>query len=473
MLSQKNKPNILLISLDTVRADHLSCYGYSKSTTPNIDRLAENGTLFEHAYSNAVWTPPAHASMLTGLYPSEHGVVDQNRLDSDIPTIAQNLLSNGYRTAGFVSNSQVGQLVGLDKGHETFVEIWRGSQSKNIILRALRWFGRKALDIACLRDHGAKITNQLALKWLDEAQRGDKPFYLFLHYIDAHSPLKAPRPYRTKFISKGLIRKIDQQVVKLMADNPLRFYSSNIIPNQFENEYLVGLYDGEIGYLDKKIGEIAEYLKKEKLYDNTLIIITADHGEHFGEHGHYSHVSSLYQPIIHVPLIIKLPGSAAKGDKNNKIVQLIDIFPTILNVAGITSEINDHISGQEIFNCNSTSEDHYVVSEWEGRIPYFILSDLKCDRTDERVSRFTKKIYSLIKGNYKYIVCSDGTEEIYNLVDDPEERINLVAQDGSLGKLYGEFLQKWKEQLKPNKVLQETYTLDKEIEKNLKALGYL
>ena len=151
------QPNIILISVDTLRADHLSCYGYHRATTPNIDALGDQGVIFTKAYSTAVWTPPAHASMLTGLYPSQHNVIHQNRLREDIPTIAELLQERGYQTAGFVNNSQVGKLVGFDRGHDDFFEVWQGLSERQVIKRAQQ----KVQELAGYSDHGAATTNKL------------------------------------------------------------------------------------------------------------------------------------------------------------------------------------------------------------------------------------------------------------------------------------------------------------------------
>ena len=159
-------PHVLLISIDTLRSDHVSCYGYERPTTPELDRLAQDGTRFTHAFGTAVWTPPSHGSMLTGLYPSQHGVVDENRLTSAISTAAEMLAATGYRTLGVVNNSQVGALTGLDRGHQSFHEVWRGIKSKNAVERGLRFAARRWRDFRGQNDHGAArgdLTTQLLI----------------------------------------------------------------------------------------------------------------------------------------------------------------------------------------------------------------------------------------------------------------------------------------------------------------------
>lgn len=472
---KKNRSNIILISLDTVRADHLSCYGYPKPTTPNIDSLAEDGVLFENAYSTSGWTPPAHASMLTGLYPSEHGVVDQNRLHPNIPTIAEILSANGYQTAGFVNNSQVGQLVGLDKGHETFVELWRGINSRYLIVRSLRYFRRKCTQLLRLSDNGARLTNRLAIKWIDEVHNNERPFYLFLHYIEAHNPLNPPVPYRTRFLPSRLSHQVDRKKLKLMADNPLRYYTQNLELSEEENKTLIAKYDGEIAYLDNKLGELLQYLKKIKLYDNTCIILTSDHGEHFGENGNYSHVASLYQPIIHVPMIVKLPNSASGPKTVPHLVQVTDILPTCTALAEINTLHSETIQGKKTLLPGSGDHFHdHVICEWEGRIPYFILNELACDKTDQKVARFLERKTSILDNTgYKLIITTKNRIELYNIKADPQEKTNIAHIDFEKVKKLKYELKKWKANIASKETPRQIINIDSAVKSNLQALGYL
>ena len=178
------KPNIVLISIDTLRADHVSCYGYERKTTPCLDQLAEEGILFENSYSTGVWTPPGHGSMLTGLHPCQHGATGKNRLRKSVPTLAEILQNNGYRTVGLINNPQVGELVGFDRGHEIFCEVWRGVRARTVIDRGVRFIHRKALSALHRLDKGAKKTTDLAIKWLGENAKSGYPFYLFIHFIE-------------------------------------------------------------------------------------------------------------------------------------------------------------------------------------------------------------------------------------------------------------------------------------------------
>jgi arylsulfatase A-like enzyme len=193
---QVKKPNIILISIDTLRYDHLSCYGYCRTTTPRIDQFSGKSVLYNNAYSTAAWTPPAHASMLTGLYPSQHGVIDQNHLPPEIPTLAKILRKNGYHTCGFVNNSQVGEMVGFNDGHDDYYEIWQGLQ-RNQFYKRLK---SKYLTLRGYADNGAFYTNQKIKYWINKKWNQQKSFYMFIHYIEAHNPVMI----QGKFEKQGL-----------------------------------------------------------------------------------------------------------------------------------------------------------------------------------------------------------------------------------------------------------------------------
>mgnify|MGYP000748955480 CR=1 FL=1 len=468
------KPNILLISVDTLRADHLSCYGYPTNTSPHIDQLASENVLFDQAYATAGWTPPSHASMFTGLYPSEHGVVNNNQLVESIPTIAQILYDDGYHTGGFVNNSQVGQLVGFDRGHETFIEVWKGHQSNNVFEKAVRYLNRQTHKLTGKYDKGAKQTNRLALRWLDRYSKGKKPFYLFLHYIEPHNPLNPHREHWNKQATSCFRSGINWKKIQKMAENPLRFYTDECTLNREETDYLISLYDGEIFYVDQIIGEVINYLKMNKLYENTMIIITSDHGEHFGEKGNFSHVSSLYQPIIHIPLVVKFPYLLGENKKISRKVQLVDILPTILDTAGVQIPSQCHISGvnlREAIN-NATPFRNHIIAEWEGRIPFFILNELGCDESDERVSRFNHKIYTIIGDSHKFIM-SEDKEELYDIVSDPLEANDLIQEDPDTAKRLKINLLTWLDKKNSREIHHKPSIVDEEIIRNLKSLGYV
>ena len=271
--------HVILISIDTCRADYLSCYGYPRPTTPNIDQFAREGILFKNVISPIPVTLPAHSSMLTGTIPPYHGVhnnINYKLAESNL-TLPEILKPHGFNTAAIVSayvlDSQFGLSQGFDYYHDEFVKIQR-----NI-------FGSERMG---------NETTRFALEWLDQNQ--DQKFFLFLHYYDPHYKYNPPEPFATEY-----------------KDNP---------------------YAGEIAFVDHCIGQVIEKLKKLNLYDSSLIVITGDHGEMLGEHGEEGHTYFIYQSAIKVPLIFKLPGQTKTG-KTEYLASLIDVVPTICGLLGI------------------------------------------------------------------------------------------------------------------------------------------
>ena len=300
--------NVLLISIDTCRADYLSCYGFERKTTPNIDRLAADGILFENAITPVPQTLPGHSSMLTGTIPPHHGVHDNlgYRLDESNITLAEILDGNGFVTAAFVSAFVIDSQFGLSQGFDTYDDRFADK---------LNTFG--------INERTADETSSLAIQWLDDHKA--ERFFLFLHYFDPHAEYIPPEPFRSKF-----------------ADNP---------------------YAGEIAYTDHWIGQVFKKLKEVNLYDSTLIIVTSDHGEMLYEHREKTHDYFIYQGNMHVPLIIKLPGNN-KPSRIEQRVGIIDILPTVCSLLNIESPSG--IQGEDLsafINKSPVAKERYLFCE--------------------------------------------------------------------------------------------------------------
>ena len=272
----RNTP-VILISIDTLRSDHLPAYGYSGVSTPNLDAFRADAILYERAYSHCPLTLPSHASMLTGLLPADHGIRDNIgfMLADDVPSLPALLKSNGYATGAAVSAFVLRKGTGIARGFDAYDDEVEPIGTWQVIARVQRTGGE---------------TVAAAKKWLD--QHGDKPFFYFLHLYDPHTPYEAPEPFRTQYRSKP--------------------------------------YDGEIAYTDHVIGEFLGYLKEKGIYDKAMIVILADHGEGLNDHDEEEHGIFLYREAIQVPLFVKLPGSRHAGATVSAPAGLVDVFPTIL-----------------------------------------------------------------------------------------------------------------------------------------------
>lgn len=288
LLGCRNQPalNVYLITLDTTRADHLGCYGHESIDTPNIDRLAAEGTLYERCYTPVPITLPSHLSIMSGTYPSYHGVHENGGfyVAPEMRTLAEVLKENGYQTAAFVGAFPLDAQTGLDQGFDLYDDDYPSSLEEGRHPALRRFFDeRPAADVAAP-----------TLAWLD--QRGKRPFFLWTHFFDPHQPHDPPSPYRERY-----------------EDSP---------------------YDGEIAAVDEAIGQIIGRLEKRGLLDHTLIVLTADHGEGLGDHGELTHALLIYSSTIRVPLIVRDPTDPRPRRIRNPVAT-VDIMPSILERLGI------------------------------------------------------------------------------------------------------------------------------------------
>ena len=280
-------PNLLLITLDTTRADHLGCYGKADATTPNLDALARSGVKFTRAFCNVPLTLPSHATMMTGLYPPEHGlrVNGEKSLAPDVTTLAQVFSSRGYRTAAFVAAFVLDSRFGLDRGFHVYDDYDRPGADEIFD------------DSSMYRYRSGKKVADAAIAWI-RRNRG-RPFFCWVHFFDPHRPYY-PHP------------KFD----RLYPDSP---------------------YDSEVSFMDEQVGRLIRCLKENGLLDTTVVIAAGDHGEGLGEHGEVEHGLLLYNASMRVPLIVSSPGRVAPGSVADPLVSLVDLFPTILDIFGWTA----------------------------------------------------------------------------------------------------------------------------------------
>ena len=289
----RRRPNIIVYLVDTLRADHLGCYGYSKAVSPNIDRFADEGVLFERAVANSSWTRAAVASIFTGLWPPSHGANRRrDKLAPEATTLAELLRGAGYRTAGIAANPNVSATFGLNQGFEHY---------------------------QYLSDLSDRV-NEAAFRWLSD-YRDEAPFFLYLHTQDPHDPYDPPPAFRRRFASA------------VPADFPDRPGPHDETTPELISG-LSALYDAEIASNDFHFGRLVDFLKQRGLYDAALVVFVSDHGEEFHDHGGWTHGKGLHAESINVPLIVKLPGQKA-GLRTSHLVQQIDLLPTILDYLGL------------------------------------------------------------------------------------------------------------------------------------------
>jgi len=462
--SGRNAPNVFLFVIDTLRADHLSCYGYEFETSPNIDEFSHEALRFENCYSTANWTVPGHASLFTGRYPISHGahkMLGNDRAESGIRnpffcfplgseevTLAEILRDSGYRTAAVVSNHGcVSEAFGLDQGFDHFFSSPPFTYKPVIytIIAKLSFF-HDIIGPYFSRFRVAENINEKVLDWLD--RNGDAPFFMFVNYMDTHDPYFPPRAYQDRF--PGRIENHHTDIHLYGIEH------KTIGPGQID--HLRSQYDGEIAYLDTEIGRLFSTLKVEGLFDNSIIILTSDHGEYLGEHQLFGHSVGLYEAVIKVPLIIKPQGSLVWKTQSDRPVQIIDILPTVLRLLNI--DIPEGVQGTPLMQ----EASHPIVSEHYVGPNYRNTYD----------GHFFEELVSVVEGDLKYIHSGRKQSELFDLSDDPTEIRNIAGDGTGRSDLLLLLLEQWRETVEVKELDAESLPgLDDGTLRNLKALGYI
>ncbi len=418
--------NVVLMVMDTVRADHLSLHGYHRATTPNLERLAARGVRFDQARATAPWTLPSHASMFTGLWPHQTEVGEDRPLDDGPPTLAAFLATRGYLTAGFVANTYFcNSWYGLSRGfahYEDFydedlvvsvTETLRTSSLGRCLLRLVHL----PLSTGRQRKDAEEISNDF-LDWLGDQEPG-RPFFAFLNFFDAHSPYILPEGVKARFCRARSTAEFE--LLQDWENRPKRDIAER------DRILVSDAYDDCIAYLDAQIGKLVDDLERRGLLKNTLVIITSDHGEELGEHQLYGHGKSLYAPELRVPLLILVPGGAAAGQTISEPVSLRDLPATVVDLLKASAD--------------SPFPGSSLVQHWHprpGAQPPFatgVLSEVtlreKISRNPNRPPAWRGPMAAIAAMGSTYIRNADGREELYDLDGDPEERHDLAGSASS------------------------------------------
>ena len=461
LVDDAKRPNVLLIVMDTVRAKNLSLYGYHRKTTPELERYARTGAKFENALATAPWTTPSHASMFTGLWPTDTLAGWRKPLERSKTTLAEALNQNGRRTAGFVANTiNCGHETGLDRGFEHYedypVSASEILRSTSLYKRLVEFTRKRLLMPKCLSlpaeyakyegvfpwDYkNAERINRDFLDW--ERSGDDRPFFAFLNYFDAHHPYLTPSDFDRRFGSNPKTKKEKRLLLGWWEIKKDELSREKI-------EFALDSYDDCIAYMDEQIGALLDELDRRGVLENTLVIVTADHGEHWGEHGLFGHAASLHREEIHVPLLVLAPRSLVSAPKGLKAqtegagsrlsertrsatgttiarpVTLRDLPATIVDLIGLGDaarfpggSLAGLVTGE---NPHPPRDARPILSELHhppdspanhGESPVFVHG----------------QIQSIIKNTFHYMKFGDGREELYDLARDPDELTDLASRD--------------------------------------------
>lgn len=400
-----HKPlNVIILGVDTLRPDHLSCYGYQRQTSPNIDRLAANGVLFLHNASQSSWTLPSFASLLTSLYPHQHGAsTGLNQIRTEFPTLGSILIDRGYATGALVNSRVLNPELKLDRGFE---------------------FYSAPGPVPRLADEDTRQ----ALAWIDQQK---KPFFFFVHYFDPHEPYAPPAPYDTLYdpsYGGGLNRRafvLQDEFPEIASRDFERMGSAT--PEDWA--HINALYDGEIAFMDAAVGELVRGLERRGLLKRTLLVLMGDHGEEFYEHKAFGHGHSMHCEVINVPLVFSLPRVISRGARISDQTRTIDIMPTILDLLGIKTDAR--FEGASLVPL-LTGKGRVAAGEGSLFPPSLAYS--------EGILHGNPKA-SLTARPWK-IICDLATNEefFFNIEDDPGEQSLVADRSGDAYKAVSEVL---------------------------------
>lgn len=446
-MTNENRPNILLIVMDTARAETVL---ENKEVMPNFLEFANKGTLFTNAYSTAPWTLPSHASLFTGQYTSDHGTHAGNKeFDPEVPTLAEKLQSSGYRTVGFSNNVWISSEFGFGRGFDnlrTSMQLVEGGANLGSIAKEYSGIYEQALAVSkfLIRrnghrtlinglyskffrnryDDGARLTNWWIKRWLSSHKNREEPFFLFVNYLEPHLEYDPPKEFRYKFKPDGLSRSDLDNV----NQDPWSYICDQIEMDQQDFEALSALYKAELNYLDYRLGRLFKFLEKKGLLDETVVILTGDHGENLGDHGLMDHQYCVYDTLLHVPLIIRYPSTFPEGETFDSLVELRDIYPTLLDLANIPENKTSETSSNSLLRVVNTGNGRKeVIAQYLHPQPSMKSLRDRVGELPNSVLQYDRALHAVRSKHWKVIEGSDGTENVYELPDETES----VTKDGT------------------------------------------
>jgi arylsulfatase A-like enzyme len=437
--------NIILVSVDTLRADRLGCYGYARATTPRLDGLSADAAVFLNTYAPSPWTLPSHVSLLTGFNVINHQVEgERDRMDPELPTLASELSKRGFYCAALTSGGFVSAIYGFDLGFDIF----------------------QMGDWGINRVDGSARLGRAASEWLKG--NSDRNFFLFLHTYQCHAPYDLPEPDRSVFLSPGTLANLRDPLTRV-GGQPGIFKP---LPEP-DRQNASDLYDAEVRYVDRMlIGPLLDTLHEIGLYDRTLLIVTSDHGEEFFEHGAWTHGADLYDESLKVPLLVKFPRSRFAGKRIESIVRLTDIMPTILEETGVRGP-----------DLGLDGRDLVPLLEGHERSDREFLAEVAANRMGSRIPRKTTLNRGRLKlilnqayqpGDLAFFTAPPPTQaavEIYRLDLDPGETRNIASEYAAAARSMVRRIEELTAKSRKRRV--GATDLNEELREQLKALGYI
>lgn len=429
---------LVLITVDTLRADYLSCYGHARVVTPSFDRLASGGVMFRQAISQSTTTTPSHASLLTSLYLQDHNVYSNfEAVGSNLKTLAELLVGRGYSTFSIVNMRHLNpEVSNLGQGFQVVVP--SGNMRR------------------------ASQTIDSFLSWL-ESQR-EQRFFAWLHFVDVHTPYRPPPPYDRFYYDDDERDPAKRSLARIWPTLPLHMSDHPFFQAWLEGitdvDWVLAQYQGAVTYVDDEIGRLLDTLETRGLLDRTAIVLTSDHGESLGEHDMYFVHTGLYEPTVHVPLITYFPGSGRQGVDVREVVELVDVLPTVLEYLEVP--VPQNIRGHSLWPLinGEVAPERIAMSEHAGRN----LVALRSERF-----KYVRHLRTLhVQPSYPFV---DGREELYDLRSDPLERFDLASARPDVIRVFRGDLERRRKDRQD--LARGTAEVSRETEDILRSLGYV
>ena len=482
-----NQPNVVVIVADTTRVDD----AYDAEVAPTLATIADSGTRMVRAFSSAPWTLPSHASLLTGTHTSKHGAhAGHERLDDQLPMLSECFQDAGYETVCVSSNTWLSTESGFGRGFDSFEQTWQIVQSENALSELVdvmeedrvRAVARELFDgnplsnavnvlyrylVRGRGDDGAARSTKWITNWLSD-RNDDDAFFLLVNYLEPHLKYRPPRGLADKYLPENATYAAATDV----PQEPWEYLAGNVALSDSDFQLLRALYRAEIAYVDEQIAALRAALKDAGELEDTIFVVTADHGENIGDHGLMDHQYCLYDTLVHVPLVLDGGGFSGPGEVTD-LVSLVDLAPTLLDEVGLeASEARESFQGISFHPDGDRERREFVISEYVEPQPSMDALERNVGDLPDRVYQYDRSLQMIRTAEYKFIRGSDGLRELYDLTTDAGETTNIADVNPSVADDLESTLDEWLTSFE-HATPSESVSISQNRKERLEQLGYL
>jgi arylsulfatase A-like enzyme len=451
------RQNVVLLVMDTARAA-----AFEVADLGDDSRIDGSRKRFRRTYAAAPWTLPSHASLFTGTYPSRHGAhAGHKHLNDTLPTLAEAFSNADYETVGVSNNTWISDEFGFERGFERFHRTWQYVQSETDLGRAARtneglgkyralasslfdgnpltnainaFYGR---FLRKQHDKGAKRTNEWIGDWL-AARDGDRPFFLFVNYLEPHLEYRPPEEYAARYLPDG----VDYGDAMNVSQDAWGYIAGDVELSDEEFEVLRALYRAEIAYLGDRIDDLRDQLEAAGEWEETVFVVTGDHGENIGDHGLMDHQYCLYDTLLHVPLLVE--GGVFEDVDSDRPIQLVDLAPSLLDAAGVEAEgFREHCQGRSFHPAADEPPRDRIIAEYLAPQPSMAALEKRVGTLPDHVRQYDRSLRAIRRDGWKLIRGSDGSHELYHVAEDPAETTDLSDSEPDRVRLLADELDAW------------------------------